>query len=77
MGKAEQLFKLGMMCSTGQTMPLDMLSAHKWFNIAAVLGMKDAVRPPDEIAVEMSYRLQLITSWHADMATSGIGCCRG
>jgi hypothetical protein len=25
--------KLGMMCSTGQSMPLDRVSAHKWFNI--------------------------------------------
>jgi uncharacterized protein len=54
--KAEQFFKLGMMCSTGRSMPLDMVSAHKWFNIAAVLGMKDAVRLRNEIAAEMSDR---------------------
>jgi uncharacterized protein len=52
--RAEQLFKLGMMCSTGQSMPLDLVSAHKWFNIAATLGMKDAVRLRNEIAAEMS-----------------------
>lgn len=51
---AEQFFKLGMMCSTGQSVPLDMVSAHKWFNIAAMLGMKDAVRLRNEIAAEMS-----------------------
>jgi TPR repeat protein len=45
-----------MMCSTGQSMPLDMVSAHKWFNIAAMLGMKDAVRLRNEIAAEMSDR---------------------
>jgi len=56
MPKAEQLFKLGMMCSTGQSVPLDLVSAHKWFNIAAMLGMKDAVRLRNEIAVEMSDR---------------------
>ncbi len=54
--QAEQLFKLGMMYSTGQSMPLDMVSAHKWFNIAATLGMKDAVRLRNEIAAEMSER---------------------
>jgi uncharacterized protein len=54
MPQAEQLFKLGMMCSTGRSMPLDMVSAHKWFNIAAMLGMKDAVRLRNEIAAEMS-----------------------
>jgi TPR repeat protein len=51
---AEHLFKLGMMCSTGQSMPLDMVSAHKWFNIAASLGIKDAVRLRNEVAAEMS-----------------------
>jgi uncharacterized protein len=54
MPKAEQLFKLAMMCSTGQSVPLDLVSAHKWFNIAAMLGMKDAVRLRNEIAAEMS-----------------------
>ena len=56
MPAAEELFKLGMMCSTGQSMPLDMVSAHKWFNIAAMLGMRDAVRLRNEIAAEMSER---------------------
>jgi len=54
--RAEQLFKLGMMCSTGRSMPLDMVSAHKWVNIAATLGVKDAVRLRNEIAAEMSHR---------------------
>jgi uncharacterized protein len=54
--KAEQFFRLGMICSTGQSVPLDMVSAHKWFNIAAMLGMKDAVRLRNEIAAEMSDR---------------------
>ena len=54
--QAEQLFKLGMRCSTGQSIPLDMVSAHKWFNIAAMLGIKDAVRLRNEIAAEMSCR---------------------
>lgn len=56
MARAEELFKLGMMCSTGQSMPLDMVSAHKWFNIAAMLGVKDAVRLRNGIAAEMSAR---------------------
>jgi TPR repeat protein len=51
---AEQFFELGMMCSTGQAMPLDMVAAHKWFNIAATLGFKDAVRLRNEVAAEMS-----------------------
>jgi hypothetical protein len=31
-----------------------MVSAHKWFNIAAMQGVKDAVRLRHEIAAEMS-----------------------
>jgi uncharacterized protein len=52
----ERFFKLGMMCSIGQSVPLDMVSAHKWFNIAGALGMKDAVRLRNEIAAQMSSR---------------------
>jgi uncharacterized protein len=43
-----------MMCSTGQSVPLDMVSAHMWFNIAATLGMKTAIRLRNEVAAEMS-----------------------
>jgi uncharacterized protein len=56
MPDAERFFKLGIMCSTGQSVPLDMVSAHKWFNIAGALGVKDAVRLRNEIAAEMSSR---------------------
>ena len=52
---AEQFFKLGMMRSTGAA-PLDMIEAHKWFNIAATLGMKEAIRLRNEVASEMSER---------------------
>jgi hypothetical protein len=37
-------------------MPLDMIAAHQWFNIAAALGMKDAARLRNEVAAEMSER---------------------
>jgi TPR repeat protein len=51
---AEQLFQLGMLYSTGRSTPTDMVSAHKWFNIAAMRGYKDAARLRHEIAAEMS-----------------------
>jgi uncharacterized protein len=51
---AEQFYQLGMLYSTGRTMPTDMVSAHKWFNIAAMSGYKDAARLRHEIAAEMS-----------------------
>lgn len=61
---AEQFFELGMMCSTGQAMPLDMVAAHKWFNIAATLGIKDAVRLRNEVAAEMS-ESEIVTAQRA------------
>jgi uncharacterized protein len=49
-----QFLRLGMMYSTGGTMPLDLVSAHKCFNIAAKYGIKDAIRLRNEVATEMS-----------------------
>jgi len=48
------LFQLGMMYSTGSDVPTDYVSAHKWFNLAAMRGNKDAVRLRREIAAEMT-----------------------
>jgi TPR repeat protein len=50
----EQFLQLGMLYSTGRSVPADMVSAHKWFNIAAMSGSKDAARLRHEIAAEMS-----------------------
>jgi uncharacterized protein len=52
--KAEEFFRLGLVCSTGESTPVDMVSAHKWFNIAAMRGSREAVRHRCEIASEMS-----------------------
>lgn len=51
---AEQFFELGMMYSTGRLGSTDLVSAHKWFNIAALSGVADATRLRREIAAEMS-----------------------
>ena len=51
---AEEFLQLGMLYSTGRTMPPDMVSAHKWFNIAAVNGSREAAILRHEIAAEMS-----------------------
>jgi TPR repeat protein len=48
------LFRLGMMYSTGSSVPTDYVSAHKWFNLAAMRGNSDAVRLRREIAELMS-----------------------
>ena len=51
---ADIFFELGMMYSTGRSVPTDLVSAHKWFNLAALRGNKDAIRLRQEIAGEMS-----------------------
>jgi uncharacterized protein len=48
------LFQLGMMYSTGSSVPTDYVSAHKWFNLAAMRGNMDASRLRREIAEQMS-----------------------
>lgn len=51
---AEKLLQLGMMYSTGNSVPADMVAAHKWFNIAALRGSAAARKLRLEIAGEMS-----------------------
>jgi TPR repeat protein len=48
------LFELGMMYSVGRDVPIDLVSAHKWFNLAAAKGNAEAVRLRREIANQMS-----------------------
>ncbi len=50
----DMLFELGMMYSAGRDVPVDLVSAHKWFNLAAVKGNADAIRLRREIADQMS-----------------------
>jgi TPR repeat protein len=50
----DMLFELGMMYSVGRDMPIDLISAHKWFNLAAMKGNIDAIRLRREIADQMS-----------------------
>jgi TPR repeat protein len=50
----DMLFELGMMYSLGREVPIDLISAHKWFNLAAVKGNRDAIRLRREIADQMS-----------------------
>ena len=48
------LLKLGLMYSSGGSIPADRVAAHKWFNIAASKGNRDAVRLRRELAEEMT-----------------------
>ena len=51
---ADTYFNLGMMYSSGCNVPVDYVTAHKWFNLAALKGNRDAARLRREIAAEMS-----------------------
>jgi TPR repeat protein len=53
---ADAFFNLGLMCSAAGSEPSDMISAHKWFNLAATRGHTDAARLRREVAAEMSSR---------------------
>jgi uncharacterized protein len=53
---ADAFFNLGLVCAAGGSEPADMISAHKWFNLAATHGHMDAARLRREIAAEMSSR---------------------
>jgi TPR repeat protein len=51
---SEMLFELGMMYAVGRDLEVDLVSAHKWFNLAAAKGNAEAVRLRQEIAAQMS-----------------------
>jgi uncharacterized protein len=48
------LLQLGLSCTVGLTVPVDFVAAHKWFNVAAMLGNAEATRLRHEIAAQMS-----------------------
>jgi TPR repeat protein len=51
---AEALYELGIACASGRSAPADLVSAHKWFNLAAMKGHAEATRMRREIAAEMT-----------------------
>jgi len=50
----EALYELGIMHASGRSGVADLVTAHKWFNIAAMKGHAEAARMRREIAAEMS-----------------------
>lgn len=53
-GRADALYNLGLAYSTGQGVGVDMIAAHKWFNLAAVRGMEAAKSWRNQVASEMN-----------------------
>lgn len=57
MGDVEALYQLGICFSTGSGgVEIDLIEAHKWFNLAALNGSAPAQRCRAEIAEEMTAR---------------------
>ncbi len=52
--EAEDLNRLGLIYSSGEGPELDLVEAHKWFNLAAVLGFETAKDYRREISEQMS-----------------------
>ena len=48
------LFDLGMLYSSGRSGAVDLVAAHKWFNLAALKGRVDALALRREVAELMS-----------------------
>ncbi len=54
-GKAEALYDLGLLYSTGQGVQRDYVEAHKWFNLASIFGVTRAQVDRRELALDMSF----------------------
>ena len=50
----DDLYRLGLIYSTGQGGAVDLVEAHKWFNLAAVRGSEDAKLCRKDMAEQMS-----------------------
>ena len=50
----DALFELGLMYCAGRDVRLDLVEAHKWFNLAALRGNGEAKRYRAEIASELT-----------------------
>ncbi len=51
---ADDLNRLGLIYSTGDGPSLDMVEAHKWFNLAALHGCMEAKTYRSELAEQMA-----------------------
>ena len=50
----DALFDLGVLYSSGRNGLIDLVAAHKWFNLAALKGRVDAISLRQEVAGQMS-----------------------
>lgn len=50
----EELYRMGLVYSTGMGVPTDYVAAHKWFNLAALRGFAEAKTCRKEVSDFMS-----------------------
>lgn len=53
-GIADDQYRAGLILSTGDGVAQDLVSAHKWFNLAAMNGVDEARENRAEISMDMS-----------------------
>ncbi len=53
-GQAHAMYNLGLAYSTGQGVSVDYVTAHKWFNLAAMRGVNEAKSWRATMASELS-----------------------
>ena len=54
LAEGEAFFELGMKYASGRSGPADLVTAHKWFNVAVARGCRTAANLRSELAREMS-----------------------
>lgn len=50
----EAFYELGMMHAAGRSVPMDLVAAHKWLNVAVAKGCRAAMARRAELSEEMS-----------------------
>ena len=53
-GQADALFELGLSACSGRSGSVDLVEAHKWFNLAAMRGNEEAKRYRLDISNDMT-----------------------
>jgi TPR repeat protein len=70
-GHAQALYELGLIYALGKDVEIDYVEAHKWFNLAALLGVHEAQTDRAELAEQMStseiaHAQRLARAWLAE-----------
>ncbi len=65
---AEELYRAGLACAMGEDTEMNLVEAHKWFNLAVLKGHDDAKQQRAEMAAmlssdEVKLALQAARDW--------------